>query len=125
MDTFLTMLSARAKGSPRSLAKDHVIREAAARHPIALQNSSAMMMLVMMEAPTVEPVACKKMRMNMGTVELESSINDIISGALNSTETSMLRARHPLVLAFLTSSDICTGQYTSRIQWPGISYVHS
>lgn len=114
----LTTLRVRQNGSPRSLAKDQVIRDAAAKQPIALQNSKVMIMTVMMIAPTVDPVAYSNMRMKSGVVEVVSFINSSISGALNSTETSMPRARHPLiprlksmeratsVLAFLTSSDI-------------------
>jgi hypothetical protein len=85
---------------------------------MALQNSSAMMMLAMMVAPAVDPVAHSKILMKAGTGE--GSVNTVmISGALKSTAKSMPNARHPLIpklnnmeratstLAFRTSSDIC------------------
>lgn len=112
------MLRARANGKPRSLANDQVMREAAARQPIALQNSREMMMTVMMVAPTTEPVAYSNILMKSGVVEVVSNSRNMISGALNSTDISMPSARQPLmprlrsieratsVLAFLTSSDI-------------------
>jgi hypothetical protein len=112
------MLKAREKGSPRSRANDHVIREAAARQPMALQNSSAMMMLVMIVAPAMDPVAHSKILMNAGTGEGSAS-TVMMSGALNRTAKSMPKARHPLMprlnnidratstLALRTSSDIC------------------
>ena len=112
------MLSARENGSPLSLANDHVMRDAAAKHPIALQNSSTIIIPVMIDAPAVDPVAYSNMRMNSGVVDVVSSINCMISGALKRSAISILRARQPLiprlsnidlatsVLAFLTSSDI-------------------
>ena len=53
-----TMLKAREKGKPRSRAKDHVMRDAAARQPIALQNSSSTIIETMTVAPAFEPTAC-------------------------------------------------------------------
>lgn len=112
----LTMLRARANGSPRSRAKDHVIRDAAARQPIALQNSSTIMMLVIIVAPSVDPVACSNICMNGGRGD--SSISVSISPALKRTAHSMPNAKKPLmaklmsidratsILAFRTSSDI-------------------
>jgi hypothetical protein len=117
----LTKLRRGEKGRPRSRANDHVIREAAARHPIALQNSSKIMMLTMMVAPADDPTASRKIRMNGESTE--SSIRRFsMSCALNNTARSIPTASVPLmarlmsiergtsVLAFLTSSDIYTDQ---------------
>lgn len=94
------------------------MRDAAAKQPIALQNSSEMMIPVMIDAPAADPVAYSNMRMNNGKGEVVSFNNSIILGALKRTEISIPSARHPLmprlssieratsVLAFLTSSDI-------------------
>ena len=113
------MLMYRANGRPRSRANDHVMREAAARQPIALQNSSTITMLVIMVAPAFEPTAYSKIRMN-GEREDGSTNRSTMFGALNRTANSMPKARQPLItrlsiidlatslLAFLTSSDICS-----------------
>jgi len=94
------------------------MRDAAAKQPIALQNSSAITITVMMIAPVLEPVAYMNIRMKMGIVVEVSSSKFMMSGALKRTETSIPSARQPLiprlrsmdratsVLAFLTSSDI-------------------
>lgn len=113
------MLRAREKGKPRSRAKDHVIRDAAAKQPIALQNSRTMIMLTMIVAPAVDPTAVWKIRMKGDNGE--SSVNSCsMLVALKSTARSSPTASVPLiprlisiergtsVLAFLTSSDICT-----------------
>lgn len=59
----LTMLRYRENGSPRSRANDHVIRDAAAKQPSALQNSSVMIMLVMIVAPTLDPTVASNISM--------------------------------------------------------------
>ena len=104
------------------------MREAAAKQPMALQNSSAMMMLVMIVAPVVEPVAHSKIRMNAGTGDGAVSIS-MMSGALNRTAKSMPNARQPLIprlrsmeratstLAFRTSSDIYRRSDTGSSCW--------
>ena len=116
------MLRAREKGSPRSRANDQVIREAAAKQPIALQNSRRTMMLTIMVAPASEPTAWRKMRRKGAVAAVSSASSPGISCALNKTANSMPKAKIPLitrlrsidlgtsVLAFLTSSDICNGQ---------------
>ena len=113
----LTMLRAREKGKPLSRANDQVIREAAARQPIALQNSRTMMMHTMMVAPVSEPTALWKIRMK-GDRDDSSTRSSSILVALKSTARSSPTASVPLmprlmsmergtsVLAFLTSSDI-------------------
>jgi len=112
------MLRAREKGSPRSRAKDHVMRDAAAKQPIALQNSRRTMMETIIVAPKSEPTAWLKMR-RKGAVGASASASKCgMSWALKRTARSMPRAKVPLmkrlssiergtsVLAFLTSSDI-------------------
>jgi len=114
----LTMLRAREKGSPRSRANDHVMRDAAARHPIALQNSSRTIIATMTVAPASEPTACVKMRRKGAVVAFWSLSKSVILWALKRTAKSIPNANVPLmtrlrsiergtsVLAFFTSSDI-------------------
>lgn len=95
------------------------MRDAAARQPMALQNSRAMMMLTMMVVPTFEPTDCWKIRMKGDRGESRSRSKSSRPVALKSTAISSPIARVPLmpklmsiergtsVLAFLTSSDIC------------------
>lgn len=93
------------------------MREAAAKQPIALQNSSAMMMLTMIVAPAVEPTALRNIRIKGDSGDsIVSRVS--ISVALKRTASNSPTARVPLiprlmsiergtsVLAFLTSSDI-------------------
>lgn len=113
----LTMLRAREKGKPLSRANDQVMREAAARQPMALQNSRTMMMHTMMVAPVSEPTALWKIRIN-GDSDDSSVRSSSMLVALKSTARSSPTASVPLmprlmsmergtsVLAFLTSSDI-------------------
>jgi hypothetical protein len=113
----LTMLRAREKGRPLSRANDHVMREAAARQPMALQNSRAMMIHTMMVAPVLEPTALWKIRIK-GDRDDSSVRSSSMLVALKSTARSSPTASVPLmprlmsmergtsVLAFLTSSDI-------------------
>jgi hypothetical protein len=94
------------------------MRDAAAKQPMALQNSRAMMMLTMIVAPAVEPTAVRKIRMNGDNGDTSSSRPEM-SVALKRTARSKPTASVPLiprlmsidrgtsVLAFLTSSDIC------------------
>jgi hypothetical protein len=114
-----TMLRARENGKPRSRANDQVMRDAAARQPIALQNSSKTIMLTMMVAPTFDPTAAWKIRMKGEVAACWSSISPWMSFALKRTAKSMPSAKEPFitrlrsiergtsVLALRTSSDIC------------------
>lgn len=132
--TYLTMLSAREKGRPLSRAKDQVIRDAAARQPIALQNSRAIMMQTMMVAPASEPTDVWKIRMK-GDSEDSSMSKPSMLVALKSTASSNPTARVPLiprlisidrgtsVLAFLTSSDICERQ-SRLLAFSVCTYMH-
>ena len=118
-----TMLRARENGKPRSRAKDHVMRDAAARQPIALQNSSKTMMLTIMVAPTFDPTAVWKIRMKGEVDAFWSSIKPWMSFALKRTAKSIPSANEPFitrlssilrgtsVLALRTSSDICKCQF--------------
>jgi hypothetical protein len=120
------MLRALEKGKPLSRAKDQVMRDAAARQPIALQNSRAMMMLTMMVVPALEPTDCWKIRMNGDRGESRSMSRASRPVALKSTAMSSPMARVPLiprlmsiergtsVLAFFTSSDIYKSQSYSE-----------
>jgi hypothetical protein len=80
-----------------------------------------MMIATMTVAPGIEPTASLNIWMT-GKPEVSVRIKVIFSiGTLNNTAKSIPRARHPFiarlsnmeratsVLAFLTSSDICTG----------------
>jgi hypothetical protein len=121
------MLRAREKGRPWSRAKDQVIREAAAKQPIALQNSRKMMILIIMVAPASEPTAARKMRTKAAVVAFVSSSNSWMFSALKRTAKSIPKANDPLmtrlsnidrgtsVLAFLTSSDICMHQRCKKV----------
>lgn len=112
------MLSAREKGRPRSRANDHVMRDAAARHPIALQNSSSTMMETMTVTPALDPTAWLNMRRKGAVCAVWSCSMCVMSWALKSTAKSIPNASVPLMtrlrsmergtslLAFLTSSDI-------------------
>jgi len=118
-ETLLTTLRAREKGSPRSRAKDQVMRDAAAKQPIALQNSRKMMMLTMIVAPAFDPTAARKIRMKAAVGAAASSISAVRFSALKRMARSMPIASVPLMirlssmdrgtstLAFFTSSDIC------------------
>lgn len=101
------------------------MRDAAAKQPIALQNSSRMIMLTMTVAPASDPTACLKIRIK-GAVVAASSSKAVMSLALNRTANNMPSASEPLMmrlnsmergtslLAFFTSSDICSCQLLSH-----------
>jgi hypothetical protein len=129
------MLKARENGSPWSRAKDQVMRDAAAKQPMALQNSRKMMMLTMIVAPTFDPTAALKIRTKAAVGALTSSSSTCMFSALNSTAKSIPSANEPLiarlrsiergtsVLAFLTSSDICICELNSTLLMY-CTYVH-
>jgi hypothetical protein len=124
----LTMLKAREKGRPWSRANDQVIRDAAAKQPIALQNSKKMMMAIMIVAPALDPTAVRKMRTKAAVAASESLSSSWMFSALNSTAKSIPKASEPLmiklsnidrgtsVLAFLTSSDICMREMSVTVK---------
>lgn len=123
------MLKAREKGRPRSRAKDQVMRDAAARQPIALQNSRSTMMDTMTVAPAFEPTAWWNMLRKGAVWASWSWSRRGMLSALKRTAKSMPRARVPLmarlrsmergtsVLAFLTSSDIYFCRYQHGKSW--------
>ena len=59
----LTLLRYLHPGSPRSRAKDQVMRELEARRPIVEQKVKAMMRELMAVVPRVEPLLWRKMSM--------------------------------------------------------------
>ena len=113
----LTLLSIADPGKPRSLARDHIMREAAARPAAALQSSRTSTIEAIAVAPLLEPTAFAKINTNeypLGAFLVAS----VTSPAQNNTTSNIPKARRPLItvlniIAFatflgasLTSSDI-------------------